>query len=127
MIVVDASAAVLALLNAGDSRRRLQGEDLHAPALVDSEVVHVIHGKTLSGVLKQKDAKRAIDAWRHLGVRRHLAHGYLERIWALRGNLTAYDATYVALAEALGCELLTADGGLALAPKLRCPITRVTS
>jgi predicted nucleic acid-binding protein len=94
---------------------------------VDSEVVHVIRGKTLSGMLRQKDAERALDAWRHLGVRRHLTHGHLERIWALRDDLTAYDATYVALAEALGCELLTTDGRLALAPRLRCPITRVAS
>jgi predicted nucleic acid-binding protein len=48
-------------------------------------------------------------------------------MWELRHNLTGYDATYVALAEALGCPLLTADGRLALAPTVRCPITRVSS
>ena len=47
----------------------------------------------------------------------------LDRVWDLRDNLSAYDATYVALAEALDCALLIADGRLALAPGLRCPIT----
>jgi predicted nucleic acid-binding protein len=51
--------------------------------------------------------------------------GHLPRIWQLRDNLTAYDATYVALAEALSCELVTADARLARAPGPACPITVV--
>ena len=52
--------------------------------------------------------------------------GLLERVWALRDNLSAYDATYVAVAEALNCPLLTADARLARAPGPECPITVVT-
>ncbi|MBA2239982.1 MAG: PIN domain-containing protein [Solirubrobacterales bacterium] len=46
-------------------------------------------------------------------------------MWQLRENLSAYDATYVALAEALGCPLITADARLSRAPGLRCPVTVV--
>jgi predicted nucleic acid-binding protein len=127
MIVVSASAAVLALVNAGEARRRLQAEGLHAPALVDSEVVHVIRQQERTGVLSPTEAGRVIDSWHRLGVRRHSAQGHLERIWALRHDLTGYEATYVALAEALGCELLTADRRLAGTPRLGCPVTLVTS
>jgi len=49
----------------------------------------------------------------------------LERVWELRDNVSAYDATYVALAELLGCALVTADGRLAGAPNLRCSVTVV--
>ncbi len=127
MIVVDASAAVLALVNAGDARRRLQVEELHAPGLVDSEVVHVIRRQERAGMLGSTEAARVIDTWRRLGIRRHSVQGQIERIWELRHNLTGYDATYVALAEGLGCELVTADRRLTGTPKLSCPVTLVTS
>jgi predicted nucleic acid-binding protein len=58
-------------------------------------------------------------------VRRYAAVGLLPRIWVLRENLTAYDATYVALAEELVCALVTADPRLAAAPGPKCPITVV--
>lgn len=58
-------------------------------------------------------------------MRRFAAVGLLPRIWELRDNLTAYDATYVALAEALACELLPADARLARAPGPTCPVTVV--
>lgn len=64
--------------------------------------------------------------WRTLGLLRYPAIGMIDRVWQLRANLTAYDATYVALAEALGCSLVTCDGRLALAARLRCPITVLT-
>ena len=60
-----------------------------------------------------------------MGVTRQPVTGVLDRIWELRDNLTADDAGYVALAEALGCALFTADGRLAVAPGVRCPITVV--
>ena len=46
----------------------------------------------------------------------------MPRAFELRANVTAYDATYVALAEQLGCSLVTGDGRLALAPGVRCPV-----
>ncbi|NEM05423.1 type II toxin-antitoxin system VapC family toxin [Geodermatophilus normandii] len=67
----------------------------------------------------------ALDTWRRLGVTRHPASGLLDRVWQLRDDLTAYDATYVALAEALDCTVVTADGRLARAPGIRCAVTVV--
>jgi predicted nucleic acid-binding protein len=60
-------------------------------------------------------------------MRRHAAFPLFGRIWELGENLSAYDATYVALAEALDCALLTADARLAAATGVRCPVTLVPS
>ena len=67
----------------------------------------------------------ALARWASLGLRRLAVVGLLSRIWELRDNLSAYDATYVALAEALACELVTADARLAQAPGPTCAITVV--
>ncbi len=63
--------------------------------------------------------------WRRLGIIRYPLVGILGRVWQLRDNLSAYDACYVALAEELGCALLTADQRMTRAPGTRCPITVV--
>lgn len=125
MIVVDASAAVLALLNDGDARRALATETAVVPHLADSEITHALRGQVLRGRVESGDAARALATWARLGVRRFGVVGLLGRMWELRDNLTACDATYVALAEALGCKLLTADGRLAGAPGPRCTIAVV--
>jgi predicted nucleic acid-binding protein len=125
VIVLDASAVVLGLLNDGDARRSLAVEAVAVPHLADSEVVNAIRARLLRGEISTDDATAAVDRWSRLGVRRFAVVGLLSRIWALRDNLTAYDATYVALAEALGCNLMTADGRLARAPGPTCPITVV--
>ena len=125
MIVVDASAALAALLNAGPARRALADQPLHAPHLIDTEVA--------SGLRRQVRAQRvsadagwaALDAFRRLGMTRYPGSALLDRIWELRHNLSAYDACYVALAELLGCDLLTADARLSRAPGIRCAITVV--
>lgn len=126
MIVVDASAAVAALLNAGAARRMLGSEQLHVPHLIDSEIANVLRRNVRVGRISAAAAWTALDAWRRLGLIRYPVIGVIERIWQLRENLTAYDASYVALAEDLGCALLTCDGRLARAPRLRCAITVVT-
>jgi predicted nucleic acid-binding protein len=69
----------------------------------------------------------ALDTWRRLGVARYPTVSLLHRVWELRQNLSAYDAGYVALAEHLGCPLLTADSRLGRAPGVRCTITLVRS
>jgi len=69
--------------------------------------------------------EESLDTWQRLGVTRYPAFAMLERVWELRDNVSAYDATYVALAELLGCALVTADGRLAGAPNLRCSVTVV--
>ena len=125
MIVVDASAAIQALVADGEARRILGAEQLVAPHLIDAELLGAMRRMEARRVVSSEAAGRAIERWRRLGVRRRAAHGLTERIWALRHNVTAYDATYVALAEALGCALVTADARLAAAPGPRCPITVV--
>ena len=125
MIVLDASAAVLALLNDGDARRALAGETAAIPHLADSEVAHALRAQVRRGGLPADRARVALARWTGLGLRCFPAAPHLGRVWELRDNLSAYDATYVALAEALGCALVTADARLARAPGPSCPITTV--
>lgn len=125
MIVLDASAALSALLNAGPARESLAREQLHAPHLVDSEVAGGLRRHVGSGLIAADQGWAALDAWRRLGLTRYATHGLLGRIWALRDNLSAYDAGYVALAESLGCSLVTADARISRAPGIHCAITVV--
>jgi predicted nucleic acid-binding protein len=125
VIVLDASAAVLALLNDGEARRSVAREAVAVPHLVDAEVAHALRAQVRRGRVGGGDAGAALARWARLGLRRFPAVGLLPRIWELRGNLTAYDATYVALAEALDCRLVTADARLAAAPGPACAITVV--
>ncbi|MGI8750482.1 MAG: type II toxin-antitoxin system VapC family toxin [Thermoleophilaceae bacterium] len=125
MIVVDASAALSALLNAGPARRALAGEQLHAPHLVDSEVPHALRRRVMAQQFLADAAWTALDSWRHLGITRYAVFSLLDRVWELRENLSAYDASYVALAERLDCCLLTADARLSRVPGVNCAITVV--
>ena len=125
MIVVDASAALAALLNAGPAREALGGEQLHVPHLVDPEVASGLRRRVAAEQIAADAGWAALDAWRRLGMTRYAVHTLLDRVWELRDNLSAYDASYVALAELLGCSLLTADGRLGRATGVRCPITIV--
>lgn len=125
MIVIDASAAVLGLLNDGDARRSLASGAVAAPHLVDAEVANALRSQVLRGTARDDQARTALDRWARLGISRFAVVGLLGRVWSLRVNLTAYDATYIALAESLGCDLLTADRRLASAPGPKCPIVVV--
>jgi predicted nucleic acid-binding protein len=125
MIVVDASAAVSALLNDGQARQLLRRERLHAPHLIDSEIASVLRRQVHHSRVTASDAWNALDAWRRLALTRYPTPGLLRRIWALRNNLSAYDASYLALAETLDCALVTADARLSNAPDKRCPVTVV--
>lgn len=127
MIVVDASAALLALLEEGDARSMLAHEPVVVPHLIDSELAHALRGHVLRGVVAEANARRALDRWMRLGMGRVGGVGLLSRVWALKENLSGYDATYVALAEALDCTLVTADRRLSAAPGPTCPITVVRS
>ena len=122
MIVLDASAAVLALLHDGNARRLLATRAIGVPYLADPEVMNALRGRVIRGQVAADVARFALDRWVRLGVRRFGAIGLLPRIWELRENLTAYDANYVALAEALACDLVTADSRLARAPGPTCAI-----
>ncbi len=125
MIVVDASAALSALLNAGLARQILAGEQLHAPHLIDSEVASELRRRVAAREVAAGAGWSALDTWRRLGIVRYGVVGFLDRVWELRDIVSVYDAGYIALAEHLGCALLTADGRLSRAPGIRCPVSVV--
>ncbi len=125
MIVVDASAAVHALLGDNEPRRLLGQEWLTAPHLIDAEVLHTLRRLAARSVLSERHADALVERWRRLHVQRFAMSGLLDQVWAMRKNVTAYDACYVALAQALDCTLVTADGRLAATPGLACSVTLV--
>ncbi|MGQ0766927.1 MAG: type II toxin-antitoxin system VapC family toxin [Gemmatimonadota bacterium] len=120
MIVVDASVLIDVLLRGPDadlltSRLLGGGESLHAPHLLDVEVAQVLRRFAGRGVLTSARASASLRLLGQLPVIRHAHTPFLSRIWALRGNLTAYDAAYVALAEVLDATFLTRDRRLGAA------------
>ena len=130
MTVVDASVLVNAFGDdtaAGSlARAALRRPRLAAPHVVDLEVMHVLRRRRHTGSLSAAGADRAIAALRRLAIDRHAHTPLLRRCWELRDNVTPYDAAYVALAEALGVPLLTADVRLANAPSIRCEVELLT-
>lgn len=121
MIVVDASAVLEVLLQtpaAGAVSKRIfeSRETLHAPHLLDVEVAQVLRRYARSGTLSPRRGAEAIEDLLDLPVSRYPHDVLLPRIWQLRHNVTAYDAAYIALAEALGATLVTRDRALAAAP-----------
>jgi predicted nucleic acid-binding protein len=127
LIVVDASALAAAL--ASDApvgpmaiQRLALDPDQRAPALIDLEVVSMVRKWRALGRLDGSRSERAIASLASNPLVRYPHIPLLPRIWELRHNLTPYDAAYVALAEALGANLVTADARLANAPGLRCTI-----
>lgn len=126
MLVVDASVVAVALADDGSDgdhiRARLRGERLAAPELVDLEVVSVLRRQYLAGALNLRRAELALTDLEALPLQRASHLSLLSRCWELRENLTAYDAAYIALAEALNATLLTGDRRLARAAGPRCDI-----
>jgi predicted nucleic acid-binding protein len=126
LIVVDASILVTALADDGTdgdlARLRLRGERLTAPCLIDVEVAAAWRRLASLGQLDDRRVRLAMRDLLDLRLERVLHGPLLERCWELRGNLTIYDAAYVALAELLEVRLLTADGRIRSAPGPRCPI-----
>lgn len=127
MIVVDASVVIDMLLLAPfapsvTDRLLADGETLHAPHLLDLEVLQILRRNARAGRLDRHRGQQAVDDLRVFPVLRHSATTLLPRIWELRHNLSAYDAAYVALAEALNAPLVTRDGFLAASPGHRAQI-----
>jgi predicted nucleic acid-binding protein len=121
VIVVDASAALELLLNTPFAARvatRLfsRGETLHAPHLIDLEVAQVLRRWERAGAITAPRAEEAFEDLADLPLVRYPHLLLLPRVWALRQNATAYDAAYLALAEAIGATLVTRDAALASIP-----------
>jgi predicted nucleic acid-binding protein len=114
LIVIDASAALELLLNSSSStgiadRIFAPGVSLNAPHIIDLEVAQVLRRYALAGDLSPRRASQALEDFSDLAVHRYAHADLMPRIWALRNSLSAYDAAYVSLAEALDAPLLTAD------------------
>ena len=120
MIVVDASVVLEVLLATPDAlplQNRLfaKKQSLHAPHLLDLEVAQVLRRYFLAGRLTAERGAAALEYLSGFPITRYPHDAFLPRVWELRQNFTAYDAAYLALAEALNAPLLTRDRALATA------------
>lgn len=127
MIVLDASAALELLLVTDKGLRVARRiappeETLHVPHLIDLEVTQVLRRYVARGQLAELRAGEALGDFRDLDLVRYPHDVLLERIWELRDNASAYDAAYLALAEALRAPLLTSDARLADVPNARAGV-----
>jgi predicted nucleic acid-binding protein len=117
LIVLDTSAAITCLtgveVDQGLRWRVADGGSLHAPHLIDAEVLAALRGLVLGGKLTEDRATYARRDFADLSLVRYPIVGLADRVWALRHSMTAYDGCFVALAEALGCPLITCDARLA--------------
>lgn len=124
MIVIDASVVVQWLLYPDEGgqenlgRKRTDADWLAAPFLLDAEVTHAIRRLVLVGHMSSGRALEAISDFLATPVERFPHAPFLPRVFQLRDNASAYDALYIALAEALGAPLLTRDAALARVPGL---------
>lgn len=127
MIVVDASVLANVVGDDGTGGTKARQEfrgvgEVAAPDLVDVETVAVLRKRWLAKTITARRFTRAIDDLEDLTLDRYPTLRFMRRAYELRDNVTPYDAAYVALAETLGCELLTADKRLSKAVGPRCPI-----
>jgi predicted nucleic acid-binding protein len=127
VIVVDASVLANAVGDDGYdgsiARKALSGQDLSVPDLVDVEVVSVLRRRWLTKTMTAKRFAAAVSDLRIVPADRYPVLPFMPRAYELRSNVSPYDVTYVALAEQLGCALITADARLARAHGPRCAIT----
>jgi predicted nucleic acid-binding protein len=127
VIVVDASVLANTIADDGAVGRRARGElraagELAAPDLVDVETTAVLRKRWLAGAISDQRFAVAIEDLEDLELDRYPTLPLMRRAYELRANVTAYDAAYIALAEVLGCGLLTGDLRLTNAPGPRCAI-----
>jgi predicted nucleic acid-binding protein len=127
LIVLDSSAAVDFLVGSDPLGGWVEAciaadDDLHAPHVVDVEVVGAIRRLVLAGELAGTVARRALEDLDALDLRRYPHLPFVPRIWQLREKIHPADACFVALAEALDATLVTTDSRLAAAPGIRASI-----
>ncbi|MGQ4271020.1 type II toxin-antitoxin system VapC family toxin [Nocardiopsis changdeensis] len=127
MIVIDNSALVEMLVVAGPvgsavAARVSKAEVLCAPYLLDTEIMSALLGLARGGKITSGQADTAMAAYDRLPIDRYGTLPLWPRVKVLRANLSAYDATYVALAEALGAPLVTSDARIARSGAARCPV-----
>jgi predicted nucleic acid-binding protein len=125
-IVLAAAAAVALLADAGPAGQwveaTVRGATLLAPDLMPFEVSDILRRHALGGVLDASAATLAHTDLVALPIDFYPYAGLAERAWELRANVTAYDASYVALAELVAAPLVTLDARLARAPVTKCQI-----
>jgi len=127
LIVIDASVLANVVGDDGSDGQRARLEfrnagDVAAPDLADIETVAVLRKRWIAGTVSDQRFAAAVDDLEQLDIDRYPALRFMRRAYELRANVTVYDSAYVALAEALSCELLTADQRLANASGPRCAI-----
>jgi predicted nucleic acid-binding protein len=127
LIVIDASVLANVVGDDGSDGRRARQEfrsagGVAAPDLVDVETVAVLRKRWIAGTVSDRRFSAAVEDLEQLDLDRYPTLPFMRRAYQLRANVTAYDSAYVALAETLGCELLTSDGRLANASGPRCAI-----
>jgi predicted nucleic acid-binding protein len=127
LIVIDASVLANVVGDDGSDGQRARLEfrnagDVAAPDLADVETVAVLRKRWVAGTVSDQRFAAAVEDLEQLEIDRYPAPRFMRRAYELRANVTVYDAAYVALAETLDCELLTADQRLANASGPRCTI-----
>jgi predicted nucleic acid-binding protein len=120
VLVADTSAVLeaIAALDAppGLIERLAEDGDLHVPHLIDTELLHALRRMNFAGQISDERAEDARSDFAELALVRYRHQPLNDRVWELRHNLTAYDATFIALAEILSAPLITCDARLASAP-----------
>lgn len=127
MIVIDSSALVTALTDHGEAgrliRRRIaQAAELYVPTLLDTEIQSALLGMRRGGKLTDRETEKAMSAYRMLPLVKQETLPFWERVQKLHANISAYDAQYVALAEALGVPLVTGDARIQRSGAAKCVI-----
>ena len=111
-------------MNSASIRVRIEapGESLHAPHLLDVEMLHALRGLVLRGDVSRARSEEVREDFASLRWSRYSHVAFLDRIWEHKDNLTVYDAAYVALAETLSAPLITTDARLARASGIRAEV-----
>ncbi len=131
MIVIDASIVISAIAYEDDAgsapRARIESSVAAAPELIDFESLSGLKRLERAGILSREQTLESVSNLMRLPIERFPHWPFLDRIWELRHNLSIYDGSYVALAEALGATLVTADKAFTQVPGIRCEVDLLTS